>query len=67
MAEMAILRHPNARPVQPKSRTSSGQIDTVATIVKEWTQTCKTGKVILNFHQGRLNTAVVEETFRYNR
>jgi hypothetical protein len=63
--------HPNAPipfPVSPRSHSpSSGQIDTVISVVKEWTQNEQTGKVTLNFHQGRLNTVVKEETVRLNK
>lgn len=46
---------------------SSGQIDTVVSVVRDWTLNEQTGKVTLNFHQGRIGTIVKEETVRLTK
>ena len=43
---------------------SSGQIDTVTAVVRDWTLNEQTGKITVNFSRGRIGTIVKEETLR---
>ena len=54
-------------PTAPAPTPSSGQIDTVVSVVRAWTLNEQTGKVTLNFHQGRIGTIVKEETVRLTK
>jgi hypothetical protein len=64
---MAAIHPITTTATTPGPTATTGQIDTVVSVVRAWTLNEQTGKVTLNFHQGRIGTIVKEETVRLTK